>query len=278
MRHVVERVGTNHWDPKQIKKDWIEKLAPLMPRTALLNATKPLNDSHVDYTYSEMPVLEEYVKGTVFEEIIQSVPSKIGRCTFISIPPSFCLRYHRDPDYKYHIAIDDLPGNFFYDLEEQKGYVLPTDGYLYRIHARKRCHTAVNSSIAYRTHLVIGEYVCDDSDPNQTYTSKVKLDLRKCIINENIPKLSIGNTIEQAFMVDWISDSYYTHKVFSNSASNIIEDGVTVGREYTITWTCKKTMMERMFHPVFVATGFSLRNVGVDLYFDVGDGYQLAVK
>ena len=240
MASIVERVTTVPFDRKQIRKDFDEFILPHMPRKVpLLNATLPENPDDQGYLYIHRPVYEEYVQGTIFEEILDAMPFKNGRATFIHQLPGMTLRFHRDPDDKYHIAIDDGPGAFFTDMENQLTYRVPCDGHMYKLRTANHYHTAVNADCKPRTHLVMNPYMFND-DPNApTVTCSATFDFTNAILPDIFTSVATpANTIEQGFFIKWTSELIQDPRCKSIRGESL-EHGA---RKYTIEFTSEKSL------------------------------------
>jgi hypothetical protein len=93
-------------------------------------------------------------QGTVFEEIYNSFPVKIGRMRLMSLPAKKCYWMHTDPYMvRYHFAI--ITNEDAYILYRKHGhYHIPVDGHCYVMNTTEH-HTAVNAGLEDRIHLVI---------------------------------------------------------------------------------------------------------------------------
>jgi len=261
MSSIVERVTTVPFDRKQIRKDFDEHILPLMPRKVpLLNATLPENEDDQGYLYCARPVYEEYVQGTIFEEILNNVPFKTGRATFIHQLPGMTLRFHRDPDDKYHIAIDDGPGAFFVDMHNQQTYRVPCDGHMYKLRTANFYHTAVNADCKPRTHLVMNPYMFDD-DPNApTVKCKISFDASDAQLPDIFTSVATPtNTIEQGFFIKWTSELIQDPRCKSIRAIN----GEGTAREYEIEFTSDKSLEKHFTSNTIIEASHVVSKFGV---------------
>jgi hypothetical protein len=109
--------------------------------------------------YQEFKYVSTPFKNTVWEDTLNLIPGKKTRARIMMMPWHSVLSMHRDIERRYHIAINTDPACIFYNYEEQKGYHIPADGYLYLVDT-KQIHTFMNcTKTLTRTHLVVGEYV-----------------------------------------------------------------------------------------------------------------------
>jgi hypothetical protein len=221
MRNVVERMDLK-FDPVQVAEEW-EAIKHNMSRMGMMNAALPREGiNRLDYFYIENPRIDPVIEGTIFEKFIKSLPIKVSRATFLNLIPNQCLRWHRDPDNKIHLPINDKPGSFFYDFEEQEAYPIKADGYAYRYYTSARYHSAFNSSCFNRTHLVAAEYHCRDSEPPKVWNQELTVRIPNSI--QYPPKISPGDSIEQAFFVKWVARTLHEGWVFSGAAKDMTEE------------------------------------------------------
>ena len=221
MRNIVEQMNIK-FDPQQVREEW-EAIKHNMSRMGLMNAALPREGiDRIQYFYIENPNIEPAIQGTIFEKFLKALPIKISRATFINLIPNQCLRWHRDPDNKIHLPINDRPGSFFYDFQEQEAYPIKADGHAYRYYTSTRYHTSFNSSCFERTHLVAAEYHCRDSEPPKVWGQEVILRVPKTI--QYPPKISCLDSIEQSFMVQWLARTCHEGWLFSGSAKDDEEE------------------------------------------------------
>ena len=92
--------------------------------------------------------------GTIFEEIFETFPFKIGRMRLMKVPAKKCYWMHNDPGMvRYHFAINTNQDCFIL-YRDYGHYHIPDDGVCYRMNTDEH-HTAVNASREDRIHLVI---------------------------------------------------------------------------------------------------------------------------
>lgn len=109
--------------------------------------------------YTEFNHMNSLFKNTIWEDTLKQFPGKIGRARLMMLPHEKLLTLHRDFEARWHIALFTDPSCVTYDFEEQKGYHIPADGYIYKLDGRK-LHTVFNCSNNFdRVHLVVCEYV-----------------------------------------------------------------------------------------------------------------------
>ncbi len=221
MRNIIEQMNIK-FDPKQVAEEW-ESIKHNMSRMGMMNAALPKEGvDRLDYFYIENPRVEPVIQGTIFETFIKSLPTKISRATFLNLIPNQCLRWHRDPDNKIHLPINDKPGSYFYDIQEQEAYPIKADGHAYRYFTSGRYHTALNASCFNRTHLVVAEYHCRNSEPSKVWGQQVTVRIPNTIVYP--PKISRGDSIEQAFFVKWNARIIHDGWLYSGSAKDTEEE------------------------------------------------------
>lgn len=221
MRDIVEYLGIK-FDIRQIQEEW-EIIKPNMSKTGMMNACLPKEGlDRLKYFYVENPNIEPVLHDTIFEKIIKALPIKVSRATFLNLIANQCLRYHRDPDNKIHLPINDMPGSMFYDIDSQQAFPIKADGRLFRYWTAARYHTAINASCFDRTHLVVAEYHCRNSNPTKLWFNEVLVKVPKSIVFP--PKISPGDSVEQAYMVTWISRMIHDGYLFSGQADKWDDD------------------------------------------------------
>ena len=92
--------------------------------------------------------------NTIFEEICQHFPFKMGRIRLMKVPAKKCYWMHNDPGMvRYHFAVETNEDCFIL-YRDHGHYHIPADGVCYRMNTDEH-HTAVNASREDRIHLVI---------------------------------------------------------------------------------------------------------------------------
>jgi len=224
MRNIVERMDIR-FDPVQVEEEW-EAIKHNMSRAGMMNAALPKEGiDRLDYFYIENPRIDPVIEGTIFEKFIKALPIKVSRATFLNLIPNQCLRWHRDPDNKIHLPINDKPGSFFYDFEEQEAYPIKADGHAYRYFTSARYHSAFNASCFNRTHLVAAEYHCRNSEPSKVWGQELTVRIPDEVSYP--PKISRNDSIEQAFFVEWVARTIHDGWLFSGSAKDTNGEGCT---------------------------------------------------
>lgn len=112
-----------------------------------------LNEKTGNWLYDTYTIKQEW-KDTVFAELLDSVPYRIGEARLMKLEPQHCYRAHADVDDRYHLNIISNPYSFLIDLESNEMHSLKEDGFLYRMDGGK-IHTAVNLGSTDRIQLVI---------------------------------------------------------------------------------------------------------------------------
>ena len=104
------------------------------------------------FFYDKWELLPEY-KGTVWEEIMNTLPVECGEARLIRLAPGACYNSHADIDDRYHL---NITGNYCYlvNIDTAKMYKLIKDGIWYDFNAGPR-HSAVNFGDVHRIQLVI---------------------------------------------------------------------------------------------------------------------------
>jgi len=169
------------------------------------------------------------------------------------------LRFHRDPDDKYHIAINDPPGAFFFDMEYQTGYRVPCDGHLYKLNTAARYHTAVNADCKDRTHLVICPYFFEDDFDKPTTVATFGFDHGTANMPDVFTSIATpNNSIEQGFFVEWISTVFH-----DTTCKNIWGENTSTGRRYHVEFTDKDRLEKHMTSALNLEASHAAEQFGI---------------
>jgi hypothetical protein len=111
------------------------------------------------FFYDAWELKDEY-KGTVWEEILATLPVTIGEARIITLKPETSYPVHADIDNRYHL---NLQGESCYliDLENSVMHPVSQDGIWYNMDAG-RLHTASNFGRADRVQLVVRQLLTDN--------------------------------------------------------------------------------------------------------------------
>ena len=136
-----------------------------------------LNYRTGNFFYDQWLVSDRF-ENTVWEEILNSLPTDIGQARLIKLKPEECYRSHADIDDRYHLSI--ISDNaYLVDLDDNAMYPTVVDGRWYLMDAGKR-HSAINFSGQTRVQLVIRQLLIPGKIENP---QTVKLSLDKHIPN-----------------------------------------------------------------------------------------------
>ena len=128
--------------------------------------------------FSDQWLVSDRFENTVWEEILNSLPTDIGQARLIKLKPEECYRSHADIDDRYHLSI--ISDNaYLVDLDDNAMYPTVVDGRWYLMDAGKR-HSAINFSGQTRVQLVIRQLLIPGKIENP---QTVKLSLDKHIPN-----------------------------------------------------------------------------------------------
>ena len=130
-------------------------------KVAINNHTGSPDETDTKYklVYTEYKFINPIFKNSIWEETINQLPIKKGRARLQIMKPFSILTAHRDFEQRYHLAIKTDPACLFVDVNENKTYHIPADGYFCKVNTMK-LHTVFNASNnCDRLHLVVSEYV-----------------------------------------------------------------------------------------------------------------------
>lgn len=111
-----------------------------------------LNKPTGDFFYDPWIIKDEY-KGTMWEEILSTLPEQQGEARIIVMEPGTTYMAHSDIDDRWHL---NLQGNESYliDLDNLDMHCLQKDGYWYTMDAGRK-HVASNFGSVDRIQLVV---------------------------------------------------------------------------------------------------------------------------
>lgn len=135
-----------------------------------------LNKPTGNFFYDPWQLKDEF-KGTVWEQIYDSLPVKKGEARIIRLLNAQCYSSHADIDDRYHLNLSG-ENSYLIDLANQQMHKLSKDGIWYDMNAGMR-HTAANFGNRPRYQLVVRQLL------NRSY----KEDLIKVRITSNITDL-----------------------------------------------------------------------------------------
>jgi hypothetical protein len=137
-------------------------------------------------------ILKSKYKGTVIEEVYESLPVEKGEARVIILDPRTSYSSHADIDDRYHLNIF---GNKCYliDLSNDKMYPLKRDGVWYEMDTG-RLHTAANFGLDVRIQLVVR-----------------KLLLKNNLIDPVLIKINPKNEKSNRFLFDEMISPWLNH-------------------------------------------------------------------
>lgn len=129
-----------------------------------------LNYPTGNFFYDHWVIKEEY-KGTIWENILNSLGESYGEARIITMPSKTNYVGHCDIDDRWHL---NLTGKdcFLVDLESKKMFECLKDGYWYKMNAGLK-HSAVNFGNRYRHQLVV-RCLLNKTQLNTSDSKKVK--------------------------------------------------------------------------------------------------------
>lgn len=121
-----------------------------------------LNKHDGNFFYGTWTIKEEY-KGTLWEEILDTLPYTVGEARIITLAPGESYQSHADIDNRWHL---NLTGDqsFLIDIDEQEMYKCNQNNYWAFMRAG-RIHTACNFGSIPRLQLVVREPLRKSQQP-----------------------------------------------------------------------------------------------------------------
>jgi hypothetical protein len=101
----------------------------------------------------DFSVFNREFEGTVFHEIYQRMPFRIGRMRFNQLPPLTVFTMHQDSAPRAHIVLSTNPNCFLMSGDGQ-AHNVPADGNVH-VFDTTMPHTAFNASQENRVHLTM---------------------------------------------------------------------------------------------------------------------------
>ena len=111
-----------------------------------------INQPTGDFFYDPWVIRNEF-KGTVWDEILKTLPHTVGEARIIVLKQNDCYSSHCDIDDRWHLNIASKAA-YLVNLDTEEMFKLETDGMWYDMNAGFR-HTAVNFGNRPRVQLVV---------------------------------------------------------------------------------------------------------------------------
>lgn len=103
----------------------------------------------------DFSIFNNSIRDNYLYEVYKMMPFKVGRMRIMKLQPKRCYSYHKDTEFRYHIAVKTNPQSFL--LIEDHAYHIPDNGYMYKVDTTLM-HTALNANkTEERLHLVMCE-------------------------------------------------------------------------------------------------------------------------
>jgi len=117
-----------------------------------------LNKTTGNFFYDPWVIKDEY-KGTVWQEILESLPLPQGEARLIRMKPGTTYMAHSDIDDRWHLNLQGEE-SYLIDLDNLDMHKLEKDGYWYRMDAGKK-HVASNFGSIDRVQLVVRQLLTE---------------------------------------------------------------------------------------------------------------------
>lgn len=118
-----------------------------------------LNEQTGRYLYDPWIIKEDY-KGTIWEEILKTLPGPIGEARIVVLKPGSGYQSHSDIDDRYHLNLLGDRYSYLIDIDKQQLYQVTRDRFWYNMNAGPR-HSAVNLGSTDRVQLVVRKLLND---------------------------------------------------------------------------------------------------------------------
>ena len=181
-----------------------------------------LNKPTGDFFYDPWIIKDEY-KGTMWEEILSTLPEQQGEARIIVMEPGTTYMAHSDIDDRWHL---NLQGNESYliDLDNLDMHCLQKDGYWYTMDAGRK-HVASNFGSVDRIQLVVRQLLKPTTEKDLVEVTisptKEKFDYRFQFDKYVSPWLNKAN--KEGVMKDFAHDgSSVSFKVVKEALKDLI--------------------------------------------------------
>jgi hypothetical protein len=131
-----------------VSKDLLDTAIKLLPK---VDFKLSLNEPTGDFFYDDWKIKEEF-KGTVWEEILNSLPENKGEARIINLDIKTCYTMHSDIDDRWHLSLSSGE-SYLVDLDNNQLHQTNL-GVWYSMDAG-RLHSAVNFGDRERYQLVV---------------------------------------------------------------------------------------------------------------------------
>lgn len=148
-----------------------------------------INEPTGDFFYDQWKIKEEF-KGTVWDQLLKTLPSNIGEARIIKLDPGTCYRSHADIDDRWHLSIIAEKA-YIVDLEDNQMYPTTVDRCWHEIETAIK-HSAVNFGSKPRLQLVVRKLLTHGKfqDPkNVTITLKEIITDRRYVFDDIVSPL-----------------------------------------------------------------------------------------
>lgn len=176
-----------------------------------------LNQQTGDFFYDSWKIKPEF-KGTVWEQLLNSLPEQKGEARVITLKPGTTYYCHADMDDRWHLNLQSEHG-YLCDLENDKLYKLVTDGLWYSMDAG-RLHTAANFGNKDRVQLVVRKLLTSNVLKNPVFV--------KIILKINTPDFRYQ--FDQKISI-WLNRAN-KNRIISNFSFNNTEVKFNIEQEY----------------------------------------------
>lgn len=183
------------------------------------------------FFYDPWAIKDEY-KGTIWDEVLKTLPVGIGEARLITLQPGTCYYSHADIDDRYHLTLTGRR-SYLIDLESDTMHKLDNDGIWYTMDAGL-IHSASNFGDVPRIQLVVRKLLNDVSGyPASKITITLNTDIydsRYYFDSEISPFLNRGckSGIINSFSVDKNIVTFNIHKDFVQTILDKSSDRYTI--------------------------------------------------
>jgi len=147
----------------------------------------PINKPTGNFFYDPWEIKEEF-KGTVWDDILKTLPYTVGEARLINLKYGVCYQSHADIDDRYHLNIQgDM--SYLVNLDNDTMHRITNDGYWYELDAGPR-HSAMNVGYVERIQLVVRKLLS-----RNTVDNPIKITITSTSDNVDENRFRFDNTV-----------------------------------------------------------------------------------
>lgn len=150
-----------------------EKLQEAIEQLPCIDFKLAINEPTGNFFYDPWKIKDEF-KGTVWDEILETIPENKGEARLIELDPGTCYYAHSDIDDRWHLSLQ-AEHSFLVDINNQVMHKTEPDCKWYSFNTEE-IHSAVNFGNKKRVQLVVRQLLKpNDIDDSINVAIKIKV-------------------------------------------------------------------------------------------------------